>query len=846
MGWAHETVAMEELLGLVRGFVDVLVLAGGHTSSGAAATWRSGDVKKALQWALFFEEVFKNLRDNGQYDGSARELDAALVQLTSSPNFPKGIEDIRSKTLSTARYLVVKHFLKTTSVENLGAVLQAVVEMDMDGISASSERNVCQEYVQSILDTNLPSLMRTKNARDVGHSTSSDEFCEESLFMGNSQILLKELQKNLDSGSCISLAEKGLSTLLKSMKKNSFGGAGSTSCTPATAQKAQIVDKFILWKQWRAKCLSYLLDERTIRIMSGANLIFNAPKEQWMGLFEPLKDSSQSGIVEVMELCLLGLVARQWNSLIESFMSHTFSSFPISKQYADLHQLLQGTTQDECQDKLLGFKEMDICEYATQSLESEPYILWLLPPVLTAAAMPPRSSLFKKYLVEIDKQLSEAASKDRPTSTMNQLRNGKVPRYLSPAITVVPALSEVAFPSFSEHRPSYIEREQCGSSINSFDASTPMCMLASNFTSDLYINNSELPNGKLSSESYAIDTSGCDSSLLPTQSLYKGNPSSLRMVYPKVSEQNSWSQEPLPGPFVCPTSVDFFDQQDMAIFDQQIQDNIAASPSTNLAKQNEWFSSGTSLQYLESSVSAGSVLKAVDATSTTPSNYPHCHAQRNTSNPPNFNELCSDNIASSNIAPTKPRMRWTPELHERFVDAVNKLGGSESWSLILCSSYHTFVLNFYGTVLFSQQETKATPKAVQKVMKVEGLTIYHKYRTVHHRPELSDGESAKSGQMDEISSQPLKGMETTCEGLRVQIGLQKQLHEQLEIQRKLQLQVEEHSKYLAMIIAKQSESLRQLGALPRSLDAPTQVLDNRETCEGQAGDADSAEQKPEK
>uniref|UniRef100_A0A0E0K6T3 MYB-CC type transcription factor LHEQLE-containing domain-containing protein n=1 Tax=Oryza punctata TaxID=4537 RepID=A0A0E0K6T3_ORYPU len=830
MGWAHETVAMEELLGLVRGFVDVLVLAGGHTSSGAAATWRSGDVKKALQWALFFEEVFKNLRDNGQYDGSARELDAALVQLTSSPNFPKGIEDIRSKTLSTARYLVVKHFLKTTSVENLGAVLQAVVEMDMDGISASSERNVCQEYVQSILDTNLPSLMRTKNARDVGHSTSSDEFCEESLFMGNSQILLKELQKNLDSGSCISLAEKGLSTLLKSMKKNSFGGAGSTSCTPATAQKAQIVDKFILWKQWRAKCLSYLLDERTIRIMSGANLIFNAPKEQWMGLFEPLKDSSQSGIVEVMELCLLGLVARQWNSLIESFMSHTFSSFPISKQYADLHQLLQGTTQDECQDKLLGFKEMDICEYATQSLESEPYILWLLPPVLTAAAMPPRSSLFKKYLVEIDKQLSEAASKDRPTSTMNQLRNGKVPRYLSPAITVVPALSEVAFPSFSEHRPSYIEREQCGSSINSFDASTPMCMLASNFTSDLYINNSELPNGKLSSESYAIDTSGCDSSLLPTQSLYKGNPSSLRMVYPKVSEQNSWSQEPLPGPFVCPTSVDFFDQQDMAIFDQQIQDNIAASPSTNLAKQNEWFSSGTSLQYLESSVSAGSVLKAVDATSTTPSNYPHCHAQRNTSNPPNFNELCSDNIASSNIAPTKPRMRWTPELHERFVDAVNKLGGSESWSLILCSSYHTFVLNFYGTVLFSQQETKATPKAVQKVMKVEGLTIYHKYRTVHHRPELSDG----------------RGMETTCEGLRVQIGLQKQLHEQLEIQRKLQLQVEEHSKYLAMIIAKQSESLRQLGALPRSLDAPTQVLDNRETCEGQAGDADSAEQKPEK
>uniref|UniRef100_A0A0D9Z018 MYB-CC type transcription factor LHEQLE-containing domain-containing protein n=1 Tax=Oryza glumipatula TaxID=40148 RepID=A0A0D9Z018_9ORYZ len=742
---------MEELLGLVRGFVDVLVLAGGRTSSGAAATWRSGDVKKALQWALFFEEVFKNLRDDGQYDESASELDAALVQLASSPNFPKGIEDIRAKTLAMARELVVKHFLKTTNAENLGAVLQAVVEMDMDGISASGECNVCQEYVQSILDMNLPSLMRTKNARDVGHSTSSDEFCEESLFTGNSQILLKELQKKLDSGSCISLAERELNTLLKSMKKDSFDSAGSTLCTSATAQKTQIIDKFILWKQWKAKCLSYLLDERTIRIMSGTNMIFNAPKEQWMGLFEPLKvsaDSSQSGIIEVMELCLLGLVARQWNSLIESIMSHTFSSFPISKQYADLHQLLQGTTQDECQDKLLGFKEMDICEYARQSLESEPYILWLLPPVLTAAAMPPRSSLFKIYLVEIDKQLGEAASKDR---TVRFLKGFNVSTH-----SMFKELN-CQFSSGSSHGPQF---------------KTVQEICTSNFTSDLYINNSESPNGKLSSESYAIDTSGCDSSLPPTQSLYKGNPSSLRMVYPKVSEQNSWSQEPLPGPFVCPTSVDFFDQQDMTIFDQQIQDNIAASPSTNLAKQNEWFSSGTSLQYLESSVSAGSVLKAVDATSTTPSNYLHCHAQRNTSNPPNFNEICSE----------------------------------------------------------------ATPKAVQKVMKVDGLTIYHvkshlqKYRTVHHRPQLSDG----------------RGMETTCEGLKVQIGLQKQLHEQLEIQRKLQLQVEEHSKYLAMIIEKQSESLRQLGALPRSLDAPTQVLDNRETCEGQTGDADSAEQKPEK
>lgn len=204
------------------------------------------------------------------------------------------------------------------------------------------------------------------------------------------------------------------------------------------------------------------------------------------------------------------------------------------------------------------------------------------------------------------------------TSTMSQLCNGKVPRYLSSAITAVPALSEVTFHSSPEYRSSYIERELCGSSITPFDtflaandAFWSTCTSASIFTSDLRINN-ESPNGKLSSGSYVIGTSGCDTSLPSTQSSYKGNPSSLRMDYPKVSEQISWSQEPLPGVSDYPTTIDVSDQQNVTIVSQQIQDIITVDYNTHLAKRKEWFSSGSSGQFLENPGSAGSVLKVSD------------------------------------------------------------------------------------------------------------------------------------------------------------------------------------------------------------------------------------------
>ncbi|KAJ0250903.1 Protein PHOSPHATE STARVATION RESPONSE 1 [Hirschfeldia incana] len=144
----------------------------------------------------------------------------------------------------------------------------------------------------------------------------------------------------------------------------------------------------------------------------------------------------------------------------------------------------------------------------------------------------------------------------------------------------------------------------------------------------------------------------------------------------------------------------------------------------------------------------------------------------------------STTSANSN---NKARMRWTPELHEAFVEAVNSLGGSD----------------------------RATPKGVLKKMKVESLTIYHvkshlqKYRTARYRPEPSESGSPekKLTPLEHITALDLKGGMGITEALRLQMEVQKQLHEQLEIQRNLQLRIEEQGKYLQMMFEKQNSGL---------------------------------------
>ncbi|KAF5752483.1 myb family transcription factor family protein [Tripterygium wilfordii] len=209
----------------------------------------------------------------------------------------------------------------------------------------------------------------------------------------------------------------------------------------------------------------------------------------------------------------------------------------------------------------------------------------------------------------------------------------------------------------------------------------------------------------------------------------------------------------------------------------------------------------------------------------------------------------------------KPRLRWTAELHERFIDAVTQLGGPD----------------------------KATPKTIMRTMGVKGLTLYHlkshlqKYRlgkqsckesTDNSKDALCVAESHDTGSSTSTSSRimgqelneyvifPLlfsqvltpspcmllyllalnSGYQVT-EALRVQMEVQRRLHEQLEIlhiksriksiqstcvrdnvQRHLQLRIEAQGKYLQSILEKACKALSDQATASAGLDAAREEL----------------------
>ncbi|KAL6619037.1 hypothetical protein ACP70R_034176 [Stipagrostis hirtigluma subsp. patula] len=161
----------------------------------------------------------------------------------------------------------------------------------------------------------------------------------------------------------------------------------------------------------------------------------------------------------------------------------------------------------------------------------------------------------------------------------------------------------------------------------------------------------------------------------------------------------------------------------------------------------------------------------------------------------------------------KPRLKWTPELHQRFVDAVNQLGGAE----------------------------KATPKTVMRLMGIPGLTLYHlkshlqKYRLSKNLQAQANVSAAKNAigctaAADRMHGTNVPTMSSTNvipqaektiqigEALQMQIEVQRQLNEQLEVQRHLQLRIEAQGKYLQAVLEQAQETLGKQNLGPANLE----------------------------
>ncbi|KAL5566856.1 hypothetical protein UlMin_030020 [Ulmus minor] len=306
---------------------------------------------------------------------------------------------------------------------------------------------------------------------------------------------------------------------------------------------------------------------------------------------------------------------------------------------------------------------------------------------------------------------------------------------------------------------------------------------SSTFPNDVHIS-SVLHCERNSQNSLVTSHSSDGKSLPPIHPSHSDVQSTALVNHDEGNKDISWGSDLL---------QDYFDFPDFAsIQNRQVESNAVITSGDQAEKTNwsEWdplISIGDELDQFLPDLPCN-----YNATDSEPK-----QAQNYQQQPAQSGEYSTVPDSSSN-APNKTRMRWTQELHEAFVEAVNKLGGSE----------------------------RATPKGILNQMKVPGLTIYHvkshlqKYRTARYKPETSEVNSEeRSAQAEEVKSLDLKETMGITEALRLQMELQKRLHEQLEDQRKLQLQLEEQGKNLQKMF-EQHKMMGMFNASTSTLDDP--------------------------
>ncbi|KZV44775.1 hypothetical protein F511_34248 [Dorcoceras hygrometricum] len=167
----------------------------------------------------------------------------------------------------------------------------------------------------------------------------------------------------------------------------------------------------------------------------------------------------------------------------------------------------------------------------------------------------------------------------------------------------------------------------------------------------------------------------------------------------------------------------------------------------------------------------------------------------------------------------KPRLRWTTDLHERFVDAVTQLGGPGSYS----EGYNAY----YGC---QGIDTVSLEKPSPDLH-----TSFQKYR-LGKQSGKEFGEASKDGSyhldspratdspQNMQASDMNEGYEVK-EALRAQMEVQSKLHLQVEAEKHLQIRQDAEERYIAMLE-------RACKMLADQILGPAATNDDGEGCHG--------------
>lgn len=413
--WNYPGISLEDFMKSIKGFIDMMIIASGYQSSGRLAQWDSANIKKALQWALFIEDVIGCLSSQNDYKDSLEELDIALCEMMSKPHFPKGLEHLSSKNLNNARRLMLERLTHALPLRDshLRALLTAAVEMDSPRV-LKANGDCLDKHFKTLLQnepTESSFSLRSHFIEASANTETNNAACSFSF------ITALEIERRHLAVSTLSAAEACLDTLFKSVCQLNLSEPGKNLIDGVADIGSSLYDETPLdplsWNQLRSRNLSYFLEKRTIRLLAGASLILSAPEDQCAQVLGRLSISADDGsnFSEAVELLLLGCAARKWEILIEHFMSTSYVPVILSKICEEVFNLVAGGCKNLCcNDSTMSSKDRSVIRFLESRLSNRLPILWKLSPILAAISIPSWSQLFRSYLRELESHLRGGGS----------------------------------------------------------------------------------------------------------------------------------------------------------------------------------------------------------------------------------------------------------------------------------------------------------------------------------------------------------------------------------------------------------------------------------------------------